>query len=383
MSNINRDFNFLYDDVKYTNINNDEKYIELNRHIDQVKKRKKKEIINTYNKTFFINPDDPDDDIIGGSWSNIVHTFTLGDLTYINLEKISMKFQKYGSHHNPKTFEALFFYLSPRFGEFKEIVTENYDIFNFDELDPELLKNLHHTTTVLLFSRASAVITGALSCGYAHYVASKFIYFLNKRCNFKTCLRNFRIKNIVGTFNLSFKINLDKFSKIKNIKNEIYYKPSRFPMAIIRISDDENQNRKCALISFNGNIIITGCKKKKEALMFLKHLHPFLKQCKTRSNINYKEEFINEQKTIVDGLHEVIYNSSVKMENHLENDEINFVIDLISGKRVNVDHNNNFLQITNNNNNNNELIEGDPIEEDVYNRLYTLQILDEMKNILE
>jgi len=82
---------------------------------------------------------------------------------------------------------------------------------------------------------------------------------------------NFRVVNIVSTFNINCKVNLKDIA-LRALNTE--YNPKRFPALIIRI---RNPNYTCSLFPF-GKIVMLGGKHENESILAAKRITKMIKK---------------------------------------------------------------------------------------------------------
>jgi transcription initiation factor TFIID TATA-box-binding protein len=170
------------------------------------------------------------------SLQNIVSTVNLG--CQLDLKRIAL--QARNAEYNPKRFAAVIMRIrSPR-------------------------------TTALIFSSGKMVCTGAKSEEDSIQAARRYARVIQK-LGFPAKFLDFKIQNMVGSADVSFKIHLEALS----LKHATYcsYEPELFPGLIYRIIQP-----KIVLLIFNsGKVVLTGAKERREIHEAFKLIYPILK----------------------------------------------------------------------------------------------------------
>jgi transcription initiation factor TFIID TATA-box-binding protein len=113
------------------------------------------------------------------------------------------------------------------------------------------IRVLSPKTTSLVFSSGNVVITGAKTEYNALLSAYKCVHII-RRAGYTVSLQDFTVRNIVGSSNYGFKIDINRL----HIDHSLYasYSPDLFPGCVYRLVEP----RLVFLIFDSGNVIITG-----------------------------------------------------------------------------------------------------------------------------
>ena len=151
---------------------------------------------------------------------------------------------------------------------------------NFSKL---ILKSKNAKATATIFSSGKMVCSGAKTEKQSKSICAKFGKIVNK-VGFNVELKNFKIQNIIASYDVKFKICLSKlFNEIntlinisKNIYNYVKYNSDNFPGLIFYMND-----LKVSLLVFEyGKILISGAKKKEEIEEIFRNVYPLLIESK-------------------------------------------------------------------------------------------------------
>jgi transcription initiation factor TFIID TATA-box-binding protein len=156
---------------------------------------------------------------------------------------------------------------------------------NFSKL---LLKSKDAKATATIFSSGKMVCSGGKTEKQSKSMCAKFGKIVNK-VGFNVELKNFKIQNIIASYDVKFKICLPKlFNKINTLinisKNLCYnyvkYNSDNFPGLIFYMND-----LKVSLLVFEyGKIVISGAKKKEEIEEIFRNVYPLLIESKKINN---------------------------------------------------------------------------------------------------
>ncbi|CAF0736165.1 unnamed protein product [Rotaria sordida] len=170
------------------------------------------------------------------SLQNIVSTVSLG--CPLDLKRIAL--QARNAEYNPKRFAAVIMRIrSPR-------------------------------TTALIFTSGKMVCTGAKSEEDSVQAARRYARVIQK-LGFPAKFLDFKIQNMVGSADVSFKIRLEALA----LKHATYcsYEPELFPGLIYRVIQP-----KIVLLIFNsGKVVLTGAKERREIHEAFERIYPILK----------------------------------------------------------------------------------------------------------
>ena len=151
---------------------------------------------------------------------------------------------------------------------------------NFSKLK---LKSKNAKATATIFSSGKMVCSGAKTEKQSKSMCAKFGKIVNK-VGFNVELKNFKIQNIIASYDVKFKICLPKlFNEIntlinisKNIYNYVKYNSDNFPGLIFYMND-----LKVSLLVFGyGKVVISGAKKKEEIEEIFRNVYPLLIESK-------------------------------------------------------------------------------------------------------
>ena len=171
--------------------------------------------------------------------------------------------------------------------------------YNSNKSSSLILKSKNANITATIFSSGKMVCTGAKSEKESKTACIKFSKIVNK-AGFNYELRDYKIQNIIASYDVKFSISLpDIHSRInilindnlKKLGSESYckYNKDEFPRIIFYI-DESKIN---LLIFESGKIVISGAKKRKEINDIFKNIFPLLIESK---KINNNENDNNSKK---------------------------------------------------------------------------------------
>ncbi|CAD8128281.1 unnamed protein product [Paramecium sonneborni] len=135
------------------------------------------------------------------------------------------------------------------------------------------------STTALIFQTGKMVCTGAKSEDQSLVAARKYAKIIHK-LGFQVTFKNFKIQNIVASFDFRKPIKLDEFTKDQQYRSVVQYEPEIFPGLIFRKITD--QKKITLLIFVSGRCVITGGKKTEDLNNVFKFILPILDQFKKR-----------------------------------------------------------------------------------------------------
>ena len=152
---------------------------------------------------------------------------------------------------------------------------------NFSKL---ILKSKNAKATATIFSSGKMVCSGAKTETQSKSMCVKFGKIVNK-IGFNAELKNFKIQNIVASYDVKFRICLPKlFNKINDLinntksleNNYVKYNSDNFPGLIFYMND-----LKISLLIFEyGKLVISGAKKRKEIEEIFRNVYPMLVESK-------------------------------------------------------------------------------------------------------
>ena len=160
----------------------------------------------------------------------------------------------------------------------------NYNAKKFPGLS---LKLKEPKTTGVLFSSGKMVCLGAKTeeeSKKACRIYGKKV----KMLNYNASLKDFKIRNIMGSSNLGFGISLSKlFNNMKKRNLKVHYEPEIFPALIYHYLYSKNRNEQegeepnvTYLVYSSGNIVIIGAKKRNKIFDLFREVYPVLMKIK-------------------------------------------------------------------------------------------------------
>jgi len=156
---------------------------------------------------------------------------------------------------------------------------------NFSKL---ILKSKDSKATAAIFSSGKMICSGAKTEKESKSICVKFGKIVNK-VGFKAELKNFKIQNIVASYDVKFRICLSKlFSEINTLINKtkslginyVKYNSDNFPGLIFYMND-----LKISLLVFEyGKVVISGAKNRKEIEEIFRNVYPLLIESKMKKS---------------------------------------------------------------------------------------------------
>lgn len=165
--------------------------------------------------------------------------------------------------------------------------------YNSNKSSTLTLKTKDNKVTATIFSNGKMICSGAKSEKESKGVCMKFAKIV-KKVGFNTDLKDYKIQNIIASYDIKFKISLLKLyneintminnaKKLGNNNNYCKYNKDNFPGLIFYIND----SRISVTIFESGKVVFSGAKKRKEINEIFKNLYPLLIESK---NINGEEK---------------------------------------------------------------------------------------------
>ena len=146
--------------------------------------------------------------------------------------------------------------------------------YNSNKSSTITLKSKGTKITLTLFSNGKMICSGAKSEKESKSNCEKFIKIL-KKLNFNVEPKDYKIQNIIASYNTKFKISLSNLYSNLNFENNnnyCKYNKENFPGLIYFINE-----AKINIVVFeSGKVIISGAKKIKVLNDILKNIYPFL-----------------------------------------------------------------------------------------------------------
>ena len=163
--------------------------------------------------------------------------------------------------------------------------------YNSNKSSTITIKTKGKKISLSIFSNGKMICSGAKSEKESKIACEKFSKILRK-LNINVEIKNFKIQNIIASYNTKFKISLSTLYNNLNFmntkkdeinKNYCKYNKENFPGLIYFI----NESKISIVVFESGRIIISGPKKRKELNDILKNIYPFLVESR---KINDSEE---------------------------------------------------------------------------------------------
>jgi transcription initiation factor TFIID TATA-box-binding protein len=171
-------------------------------------------------------------------------------------------------------------------------------------------------TTALLFSSGKMVCTGAKSEEESKIAAKKFAKTI-KIMGYDVKFTEFRIQNIVGSWDVGFPIRLEamNFSSIKQ-GDSLNYEPEIFPGLIYRIAVP----KVVVLVFVSGKIVLTGAKSREQIMKAYEYIYPILQKHKREKKENETTTATEPEPETEDELQSQVSNASkVSKESKVSN----------------------------------------------------------------
>jgi len=147
--------------------------------------------------------------------------------------------------------------------------------YNNDSKFSLTIKLKDNNSIAALYPNGKMICTGAKSEKEAKSNCIKFSKMI-KKAGFYTNLKEFKITNISGNYDINFNLNLNKlYKEMNHLYESCKYDKNAFPGIILYIND----------INFtffeNGKIMFSGAKKKKDIEYIFNAIYPLLIEAKT------------------------------------------------------------------------------------------------------
>ena len=165
----------------------------------------------------------------------------------------------------------------------QKIKSSEYDQIILNKALIIKLKNI----TINIYQNGKIILTGAKS----EKEAKKFFIKITKnikKISSKEIKKEFKIQNIVSSYNINFRLNLEiLFEELKELidcdKNNCTFVRNNFHMVILNIN---NINEQKIIITFfeSGKIVITGVNKINDIENIFKKVYPLLIKAKINNN---------------------------------------------------------------------------------------------------
>ncbi|UVC49463.1 transcription initiation factor [Theileria orientalis] len=154
------------------------------------------------------------------------------------------------------------------------ISTRNAE-YNPKKFNALVLRMQNPKCTGLIFRTGRIIITGSKTIEDTKLGAKRMAKMIRKELGADLKFNNFKIENIIATFNCNVPIRLEVFSQEhKELSN---YEPEFFAGLVYRCRISES-SEAVLLIFVSGNVIITGCKSAHEIQYVFKTMYPILQQ---------------------------------------------------------------------------------------------------------
>ena len=158
--------------------------------------------------------------------------------------------------------------------------------FNSNKISTIILKSKDIKISATIFSSGKMICSGAKNEKESKLACKKFLKIV-KKIGYNVELKDFKIQNIVASYDIKFKISLpDLYNKINNMinnsqkygnnNNYCKYNKEVFPSIIFYINES-----KISLLFFeSGKVVLYGAKQLKEIEDVFKKIYPFLVESK-------------------------------------------------------------------------------------------------------
>ena len=161
--------------------------------------------------------------------------------------------------------------------------------YNSNKSSTLTLKTKDNKVTATIFTNGKMICSGAKSEKESKGACMKFAKIV-KKVGFNTDLKDFKIQNIIASYDIKFKLSLFKLyneintminnaKKLGNNNNYCKYNKDIFPGLIFYIND----SRISVTIFESGKVKFSGAKKRKEINEIFKNLYPLLIESKSVS----------------------------------------------------------------------------------------------------
>ena len=158
--------------------------------------------------------------------------------------------------------------------------------YNSNKSSTLTLKTKDNKVTATIFSNGKMICSGAKSEKESKSACMKFAKIV-KKLGFNIDLKDYKIQNIIASYDIKFKISLFKLyneintminnaKKLGNNNNYCKYNKDIFPGLIFYIND----SRISVTIFESGKVAFSGAKKRKEINEIFKNLYPLLIESK-------------------------------------------------------------------------------------------------------
>ena len=164
--------------------------------------------------------------------------------------------------------------------------------FNTSKASTLILKSNDNNTSATIFSNGKMVCTGAKNEKESKSSCKRFANMI-KKVGFNIELKEFKIQNIVASYDIQFQISLiclynkinslinnndSNFGKDKN--NYCKFNKDILPGIVFYL----NESKIRFLIFESGKVVVSGAKKRKEIEYIFKKIYPVLIECKKSEN---------------------------------------------------------------------------------------------------
>ena len=136
-----------------------------------------------------------------------------------------------------------------------------------------IIKSKDNNTINTIYQNGKIICAGAKSEKEAKLNCVK-IAKLVKKCGVEVNLKEYKIQNIIASYEINFKVNLFKIYEKLSENNFCKYEKNTFPGLILYMNDIN------ITIFETGKIVIAGAKNKKDLEKIIKQIYPVLKEAK-------------------------------------------------------------------------------------------------------
>ena len=163
--------------------------------------------------------------------------------------------------------------------------------YNTNKSSNIIIKTKNNKITATIFSNGKMVCSGAKTERESKSACLKFSKIV-KKLGYKIELKDFKIQNIIASYEANFKISLPKLYNVintyiynskklgNNINNYCKFNKEGFPGLILYMNDSKIN----LLIFESGKVVISGAKKRKEIDDIFKNIYPLLVESKNVYN---------------------------------------------------------------------------------------------------
>ena len=159
--------------------------------------------------------------------------------------------------------------------------------YNINKTSTIILKSKNSKIIGTLFSDGKMICSGGKTAKEAKIACNKFCKIV-KKLGYKVELKDFKIQNIIISYDVQFKILLrELYNKLSNLLNNNYvkYNNEMFPSVIIYI----DEYKIYITIFESGKVILSGGKKRKDIEDVFRNIYPILIESKATTEKEDKQ----------------------------------------------------------------------------------------------